>query len=318
MSSRVDKMRRDLRSVIQSFQYDDVAEVAQVSRVEKVAKNGLLRAAKSRDIAVEKGGDGSEARESNSSAHGEKIDKLSVKSRKSIKRSGKSKVRSTNSIQNYDSLLDLQPMISSDISLLFVGFNPGVESSRQQHHYAHPTNLFWKLFNALDVLTKVLDFRREKLNGGRSMDDDVFLNLIFQNGKLTATAQNDNQLVSYGVGFTDLVLRCTKTAQELSRQEKLDNVPRLFSEFAQSNAKWIVVIGKGIWEFIVKYVNPSFKLTKETFQWGLQKGLLVKEIHRQCGTEFGIYVFPNTSGLVALMKYQDKLALWEDLAGSIN
>lgn len=209
-------------------------------------------------------------------------------------------------------LKDLPPMISTDLTLLFVGFNPGVESSKQQHHYAHPTNLFWKLFNALDVLLKVLQLRQVGVD-----DSDLLSTMIYKGGKSNATPQMDQDLVQFGVGFTDLVLRCTKTAQELSRQEKLDNVPRLFSEFTSLNAKWIVVIGKGIWEFIVKYLDPSHKLTKDNFHWGLQTGQLVKRIHKHCGYEPNIYVFPNTSGLVALMKYPEKLALWNDLAASI-
>lgn len=290
-------MPRDLRSVIQSFQFDEDAEVAKpVTKVTKKARASASRNGIDNTV----------------SANATKVERDVKRGRVKGKALDAKTGSETKESSPYSSLLDLQPMISDDITLLFVGFNPGVESSRQQHHYAHPTNLFWKLFNALDVLRKVLELRNLKV------DTDQFLSLVFHEGKLTVGARNDDQLVPYGVGFTDLVLRCTKTAQELSKQEKLDNVPRLFSEFARSNAKWIVVIGKGIWEFIVKYVNPSYRLTKENFQWGLQTGALVKEIHRQCGSHFNLYVFPNTSGLVALMKYPEKLALWEQLAASIT
>lgn len=289
-------MPRDLRSVIQSFQFDEDAEVAKVET--KVTKKARSTSRNGVDKTV--------------SANATKIARDAKRGKAKGKALDAKTGSETKESSPYSSLLELQPMISDDITLLFVGFNPGVESSRQQHHYAHPTNLFWKLFNALDVLKKVLGLRKLQVDG------DQFLSLIFRDGKLTVRALNDDQLVPYGVGFTDLVLRCTKTAQELSKQEKLDNVPRLFSEFARSHAKWIVVIGKGIWEFIIKYVNPSYRLTKENFQWGLQTGVLAKEIHRRCGSHFNLYVFPNTSGLVALMKYPEKLALWEQLAASIT
>lgn len=212
----------------------------------------------------------------------------------------------------YSSLKDLPPMISDDLTLLFVGFNPGVESSKQQHHYAHPTNLFWKLFNALDVLLRVLLHRNLKVQ-----DHQLLRDHLYTNDSLKASAQDDQDLVQFGIGFTDLVLRCTKTAQELSKQEKLDNVPRLFSEFASTNASHIVVIGKGIWEFIVKYMDPKHKLTKDNFTWGLQAGPMIDRLHNLSGSTAQIYVFPNTSGLVALMKYPEKLALWQELAASI-
>lgn len=222
-------------------------------------------------------------------------------------------VRAKNERMSYSTLKDLPPMISDDLTLLFVGFNPGVESSKQQHHYAHPTNLFWKLFNALDVLLRVLQHRNLKIEEIKFLKEQ-----LYKDGKLYASAKDDQHLVQFGVGFTDLVLRCTKTAQELSKQEKLENVPRLFSEFFQTQSPHIVVIGKGIWEFIVKYVDSDHKLTKENFHWGLQTGQLIKRVHRHCGYEPHIYVFPNTSGLVALMKYPEKLALWDQLAASIT
>lgn len=210
-------------------------------------------------------------------------------------------------------LKDLPPMISDDLTLLFVGFNPGVESSKQQHHYAHPTNLFWKLFNALNLLLKVLNYRNIEIKSNAFLAEN-----IYRDGAQAASARHDHDLVQFGVGFTDLVLRCTKTAQELSKQEKLDNVPRLFTEFENTNTRWVVIIGKGIWEVIVRYVDPKLRLTKENFQWGLQTGKVVTYIHQQCKNKPQVYVFPNTSGLVALMKYSDKLALWDTLAGSIQ
>lgn len=220
---------------------------------------------------------------------------------------------SVKSSSNYSNLLDLPPSIDSNLTLLFIGFNPGVESSRRQHHYAHPTNLFWKLFNALDVLSKVLKERNIKVK------DEPFLRQIYQGTTSKATAFHDYDLVQFGIGFTDLVLRCTKTAQELSKEEKLDNVPRLFTEFSTSRSPWIVFVGKGIWEIVVKYLDPTYKLTKTSFSWGLQNdSKLVPRLHIECGYKPQIFVFPNTSGLVALMKYPEKLALWDNLAAHIS
>ncbi|PVH16525.1 uncharacterized protein CXQ87_004819 [Candidozyma duobushaemuli] len=124
-------------------------------------------------------------------------------------------------------LLDLPPSIAPGITVVFVGFNPGVESSKQQHHYAHFTNLFWKLFNASDLLRKVLA-RRDIY-----IEEHGLLKELYDNDAkiCTAAARHDNDLLEYGIGFTDLVLRCTKSAQELSKAEKVANVPRLMSEF---------------------------------------------------------------------------------------
>lgn len=227
----------------------------------------------------------------------------------------KSRTKKANTENLTVALPDLPPSIAPGIAVVFVGFNPGVESSRQQHHYAHFTNLFWKLFNASDLLRKVLT--RLNIN----IQDHPLLNELYDNdSKLcTAAARHDNELLQFGIGFTDLVLRCTKTAQELSKAEKVANVPRLMLEFNESQAPFVVFIGKGIWEIVVQFLIPGFKLTKANFVWGKQEPTttLIKEFHKRCSHRPSVYVFPNTSGLVALMKYPEKLALWNTLADEI-
>lgn len=228
--------------------------------------------------------------------------------------------------ENPVALRDLPPSICENLTVVFVGFNPGVESSKQQHHYAHPTNLFWKLFNQLRVLQAVCDARHEnaralaeKLRLEKSLRGDVILDDILQDGDVVARPHHDYVLSEFGVGFTDLVLRCTKQAHELSRAEKLENVPRLFAEFKQSNAPFIVFIGKGIWETVGKFLAPSHKLTKETFSWGRQHNdPVTRRLHVHCGYEPTVYVFPNTSGLVTLLTFAEKLSLWEALVANIS
>lgn len=211
-------------------------------------------------------------------------------------------------------LPDLPPSIAPGITIVFVGYNPGVESSKQQHHYAHFTNLFWKLFNASDILRKIIDRRNIYIE-----DHDLLKELYNDEGICTAAARHDNDLLEFGVGFTDLVLRCTKTAQELSLKEKVANVPRLMLEFKSSEAPFVVFIGKGIWEIVVRFLSPGYKLTKDNFQWGKQapNTLLIKAFYKYCPHKPAVYVFPNTSGLVALMKYPEKLALWTSLVSDI-
>lgn len=230
----------------------------------------------------------------------------------------KAKKKKSSEVKSKESpvpLLDLPPSIAPGITVVFVGFNPGVESSKQQHHYAHFTNLFWKLFNASDLLRKVLARR------GISIKDHHLLGELYNNDQdlCTAAARHDNDLLEFGIGFTDLVLRCTKTAQELSKAEKVANVPRLMLEFSQCTAPFVVFIGKGIWEIVVQYLIPGYKLTKSNFKWGKQElsTALIQTFHKHCTHLPSIYVFPNTSGLVALMKFPEKLALWDDLVADI-
>lgn len=213
----------------------------------------------------------------------------------------------------YADLNDLPPSIPQEATLLFVGYNPGVESSKKQHHYAHPTNLFWKLFNESAVVESVL--------GVREKEEDKFSKLykeIFATGICKAKPCHDYELLQFGIGFTDLCLRCTKQASELTMQEKLQNVPRLFTEFALSQAPILVLVGKGIWEIIVKFLDPKHKL-ESPFGWGRQTDpRLLRAFHSLCKYNPSVYVVPNTSGLAALMKYAQKLELWEEIARDID
>jgi len=219
-------------------------------------------------------------------------------------------------------LPDLGPSLSSNLTVLFVGFNPGVQSSIQQHHYAHHSNLFWKLFNQSRILERMVAKGRITNVG---LQNDRVLNNFLKNG---CSAKDDFDLVTYGIGFTDLALRCTATAAELTNDEKLDNIPRLLQEIEFSNAKNVVFIGKGIWEMVVKYfslrLGIKVKLDKVNFRWGkIEVGIderyngIIDQISSQIPRETAIHVFPSTSGLVASMSFQEKLQLWQNLSDSI-
>ena len=221
---------------------------------------------------------------------------------------------------------DLPPSIGHEQIIMFVGYNPGVESSIQQHHYAHFSNLFWKLFNHSKLFLKILQVQEYK--------SDKLLETLAHGNSTFLKPEHDYELVKYRIGFTDLVLRCTKTAQELSMEEKLANVPRLLEEFTKTNTKYVVFIGKGIWEIIVKFIVKQigvtrFKLTKTNFIWGKQSSmegsseeirvynLILSRLHEKLPSHTKVYVFPNTSGLVASLKFDEKLQHWLDLADDI-
>lgn len=202
---------------------------------------------------------------------------------------------------------DLAPMISDSLRLLFIGFNPGVQSAQMQHHYAHPSNLFWKLFNQLALLPQVAQ--------AQGILDHPLVLELFQDGKGLASFRDDARLVDVGIGFTDLVLRCTRAAHHLSPSEKTANVPRVMREVRLSNASHVVVVGKGVWEtFVRAFTGDKIR----HFVWGLQTDATANAFYRQCGRRLQVYVVPSTSGLVALMTFGEKLALWVEIARSVS
>lgn len=234
-----------------------------------------------------------------------------------------SKPKSTVKSSPYAGMKDLPPSLADNLKVIFVGYNPGVESSAQQHHYAHFTNLFWKLFNESGLFLAATS-RKDR--------QDAFVQALVDVSDGTEVTrfrpEHDYRLAAYKIGFTDLVLRCTKAASELTTSEKLQNVPRLIAEFNQTGAQSVVFIGKGIWEIVVRYLGAETgrpaKLAKG-FEWGLQKegashdyNALLKHFHSLLPPNTAVYVFPNTSGLAASMKYKEKLLLWKDLVADMR
>lgn len=240
------------------------------------------------------------------------------------KKSPSKPTKSKSSILYPEEYKDLQPSIKPNLTVLFIGYNPGVESSIKQHHYAHFTNLFWKLFNQSKLISKVL------IDNDDLENNDELKQLLID-GK--AKPEHDFKLINYNIGFTDLVLRCTRSATELTINEKLENVPRLISEFKFSKCKSLVFVGKGIWEIITKYLTKlldisKFKLTKVNFKWGLQSmdknnqdieyRVILRKFIELCDYNPKVYVFPNTSGLVTSLTFQEKLQLWVEMGNDLK
>lgn len=199
-------------------------------------------------------------------------------------------------------LKDLAPSLGDDLKVVFVGFNPGHQLLITQHHYAHFSNRFWKLFNQADILNACCDLVPEKY--------------------FPTKPEHDYDLVQFGVGFTDLVLRCTRRADQLSDEEKLANVDRLLREFKQLNVAHVVIIGKGIWEVVVRYVcqqQPHLRYRQQMadFKWGVQLGPVAEYMVDQCH-KMTIYVFPSTLGLVTALLASERLLLWEQLSKRIR
>jgi mismatch-specific thymine-DNA glycosylase len=168
-----------------------------------------------------------------------------------------------------------KPLLKSNLKCVFIGFNPGTVSALTGHHYAHHSNLFWKL--------------------------------IYESGCVDrkVTHEDDVKLPDeYSYGFTDLVQRPTVGISDLSGSELLAGVPLLENRIRECAPKSICFIGKGIWESVHK-VKKGRPLSKQ-FNWGLQP-------EGEFGVDH-VFVFPSTSGLVGGIPRAKKLELWKELA----
>ncbi|KAL3423489.1 mismatch-specific thymine-DNA glycosylate [Phlyctema vagabunda] len=182
----------------------------------------------------------------------------------------------------YAHLPPLPDAIAEGLLVLFIGLNPGLQTSIQGHAYAHPSNQFWKLLHSSGCTT-----RRLKPQEDRSLPDE------------------------YSMGFTNIVARPTRNGAELSKREMDDSVAVLEDKIRNFKPEAVVVVGKSIWESIwrVRYGRP---IKKDEFFYGWQ---LEKENMGKDSTWSGAKVFAttSTSGLAATPSAEEKERIWREL-----
>ena len=83
----------------------------------------------------------------------------------------------------------LPDRIQPGVRILFVGINPGLRSAQMGHHFAGPSNRFWKLLHESRLVTEPL------------------------------THQEDARLPEWGLGLTNIVGRPSRGIDSLSPQE---------------------------------------------------------------------------------------------------
>lgn len=108
--------------------------------------------------------------------------------------------------------------IGEDLQVLFVGYNPSIRSGETGHHYANPSNRFYRI-----LLQAGLTPRLYK-------------------------PQEDGDLLQIGYGFTNIVSRPSLTAAEITAEEYREG-RRILKEKIQSyRPKVVCFVGKGVYE----------------------------------------------------------------------
>lgn len=112
--------------------------------------------------------------------------------------------------------------LTMDLNIVFIGINPGLFSAYRGHHYAGPTNHFWKCLNTSGLIPE-------------QMSADV-----------------DFKLLDYGIGLTNIVERTTRSSSELCKQELKDGSKLLIEKLQKFRPKVAVFNGLNIYEVFSK------------------------------------------------------------------
>jgi len=160
--------------------------------------------------------------------------------------------------------------LKRNLDILFVGFNPSIRSSELGHHYANPNNRFWKILYEAGLTPRKYD------------------------------AVEDEELLKLGFGFTNIVARPTKAADEITKQEYQEGKEILKRKIEQFQPKVVCFVGKGVYqEYSGRKVAP----------WGKQPVEVVP------GTMD--FVAPSSSGLVR-MKLDEIVDIYKELTKIIS
>jgi double-stranded uracil-DNA glycosylase len=165
--------------------------------------------------------------------------------------------------------LILRDRIRPPVRVLFVGINPGIRSAEIGHHFAGYSNRFWKL-----------------LYESRLVPEPI-------------RAEDDDRLMEWGYGITNLVPRATPGIDTLKPVEYVRGERVLRGKVRRLKPSIVAFVGVTLYR-VVFAVRSSTPIT-----CGLQ---------RERFESARVFVLPNPSGRNANFSYDEMLAAFRGLA----
>ncbi|MFH8983574.1 G/U mismatch-specific DNA glycosylase [Streptomyces varsoviensis] len=102
---------------------------------------------------------------------------------------------------------------ASGLRVLFCGINPGLMSAATGHHFARPGNRFWPVLHRSGFTPRQL------------------------------RPDEEAELLTYGLGITNVVARASARADELSVEEYREGGRLLAEKVARLRPQWLAVVG---------------------------------------------------------------------------
>lgn len=164
----------------------------------------------------------------------------------------------------------LPDLLGPGMRVLFVGFNPSVRAARLGHYYAGRGNRFWDLLAASGLTPRRLHW------------------------------SEDDRLLDFGIGVTDLAKRPTRAAAEVTAAEYRAGALRLDALVRATRPRVVAYNGKGVYLRATRLVQA---------EWGLQP------VQRVEGVDD--FVLPSPSGL-ARLPFAEKAAWYTALRAHLD
>ncbi|MFC5147690.1 G/U mismatch-specific DNA glycosylase [Streptomyces aureoversilis] len=142
-------------------------------------------------------------------------------------------------------------VVADGLRVLFCGINPGLMSAATGHHFARPGNRFWPVLHASGFTPRQL------------------------------RPAEQEKLLGYGLGITNVVARASARADELSTAEYVEGGRILTEKVELLKPRWLAVVG--VTAYRVAFADKHAKIGPQ---------------ERTIGTT-RIWALPNPSGLNA-------------------
>jgi TDG/mug DNA glycosylase family protein len=134
-------------------------------------------------------------------------------------------------------------VVADGLQVLFCGINPGLMTAATGHHFARPGNRFWPVLHLSGFTPRLLK------------------------------PSEQEELLSYGLGITNVVARASARADELSAQEYRDGGRLLATKAARLRPRWLAVVGvtayRAAFDDRKASVGPQERVIGDTRVWVL-------------------------------------------------
>ncbi|MFN2607699.1 MAG: G/U mismatch-specific DNA glycosylase [Acidimicrobiales bacterium] len=157
-------------------------------------------------------------------------------------------------------------VVAPGLAVLFCGINPGLYSAATGLHFARPGNRFWRVLAAAGLTPRVLE------------------------------PWETADLLSAGLGITNLVARATARADELSPVELRAGAEHLTATVTRWQPAWVAVVGMGAYRTAFDRPNARIGAQPEGIAGA------------------GAWLLPNPSGLQAHYQLPELTAAFAALA----
>ena len=163
---------------------------------------------------------------------------------------------------------------------MLIGINPGVMSATTGHHFAGPTNRFWRLLYESGIVPEPV------------------------------THEDDVRLPGWGIGMTNLVARPTPGIDTLRPEEYLDGWKILEKKIERFRPQVVAFVGVTMYRALWRVIGHVPGQAKAAGAAGvITPGFQHATVH---GAR--VFVLPNPSGRNAHFSYADMLAAFSELA----